>query len=366
MEGDSCKVYSTSQGKWLKGKITKQLKTEGWVTVEYGDGNEKDLHVDDKKHLQILSAKKAKAKSSKTKPKGAKQKSKAKEAKGSTKTKTSESSSKIDVGTQCEVFSRSKNEWMKGAVIKQLDASHVRVKYGGGGERNIKIDDKNFRLPATKTSGGSLAPTRNISKGPSSAKSSLNKSSRQVEVGGQCEIFSQSQNKWMKGKITKKLDRNHIRVEYGDGMEKDIEIGDEKLRLSATQRSDDTVGRRQREMLPPLRPDEICRLITHLPFLEHLARKSGKPIPVKGGLSQNQWDAAKARIIGAAARSAIEERSEGSSSETKHSLEGLPPPPKETMFDILVHRPLRPRPTPSAPGVTRSGKTVSIEPPRGY
>ena len=337
MEGDSCKVYSTSQGKWLSGKITKQLKIEGWVTVEYGDGNEKDLNINDKEHIKLLSAKGAKAKSSKTKPKEAKKRSKAKEAKGSTKTKASESSSKIKVGAQCEVFSRSQNKWKKGEVIQQLDASHVRVKYGGGGERNIKIDDKNFRLSASKTSGGSSAPTKNILKGPSSTKSSLNMSSGQVEVGDQCEIFSQSQNKWMKGKITKKLDRNHIRVEYGDGMEKDIEIGDEKLRLSATQKSVDTVGRRQREKVPPMRPDELCRLITYLPFLEHLARSSGKPIPLNGGLAQNQWDAVKARIIGGAARSsALGEGPAESSSETKHLLEGLQPPPKETMFEILT------------------------------
>ena len=209
MKGDSCKVYSSSQEKWLKGKITKQLEKEGWVTVEYGDGLEKDLNINDKEHIKLRPAK------------GARPKTK------TPTTKASDSSSKIKVGTQCEVFSRSKNKWIKAEVVKQLDASHVRVKYQGGGEGNIKIDDKNFRLSTSERP----------AKSERSAKSTKSKSS---------------------GKVS---------VEYEGGLKKDIDIGDDNALLASS-------GKRQRAEFPPLSTEEICRRIAILPYLERLARGS--------------------------------------------------------------------------------------------
>ena len=51
-------------------------------------------------------------------------------------------------------------------------------------------------------------------------------------VGKPCQIFSQSSNKWFDGEVTKELKGDHVRISYGEGLEKDLHVNDSDLRMT--------------------------------------------------------------------------------------------------------------------------------------
>ena len=50
--------------------------------------------------------------------------------------------------------------------------------------------------------------------------------------GSSCKVYSQSKGKWFEGEIVKVLNDEHVRVHYGDDMEKDLHIDDRHLKIS--------------------------------------------------------------------------------------------------------------------------------------
>eukprot|EP01084_Bolivina_argentea_P016436 30763_1 len=50
--------------------------------------------------------------------------------------------------------------------------------------------------------------------------------------GSTCKVYSESQDKWFDGEISKILDHGHVRVHYGDDMEKDIHIDNKYIKIS--------------------------------------------------------------------------------------------------------------------------------------
>ena len=201
MEGDKCEVYSSSQKTWHKGEITKQLPKEGWITVAYGDGLEKDLHIDDKEHLKLFSA----------------------------KPKTQRS----NIGRKSKVFSQSQQKWMDGVVTKELDGGKaVTVAYGDGLEKDLPIGDRDLKLSASKSPTKNQSQPTNYAMKPTNSKPGPKR--RKSNVGRKSLVYSQSQQKWMDGVVTKDLDGGKaVTVAYGEGLEKDLPIGDQDLKLSA-------------------------------------------------------------------------------------------------------------------------------------
>lgn len=53
-----------------------------------------------------------------------------------------------------------------------------------------------------------------------------------IMEGSSCKVYSESNQKWFDGEIVKILNDKHVRVHYGDDMEKDLHIDDKYLKIS--------------------------------------------------------------------------------------------------------------------------------------
>ena len=131
-------------------------------------------------------------------------------------------------GTQCEVFSLSQNKWIKGVVSKRLKRGYVRVQYGDDLEKDIHFEHEHLRLESGHTGGNnshSEGANKENQKGTRrSSRSTTNTGN--VTVGQRCQVFSRSQNQWFDGKVVKKLKGDDVRVQFGDGLEKDMDVND--------------------------------------------------------------------------------------------------------------------------------------------
>ena len=146
-------------------------------------------------------------------------------------------------GRKCEIFSQSQNKWMKGTVTERLKRGFLRVRFGKDLEKDIHSEDKHLRLSPDDSDNADLnlnelskilihdqAPNKKQTGNKTLHHPKLNM--KDISVGLQCTVYSESQKKWMDAVISQLLKRDHVRLRSGHDMEKDLDINDEHLKIT--------------------------------------------------------------------------------------------------------------------------------------
>ena len=134
-------------------------------------------------------------------------------------------------GAECEVFSLSQNKWISGIITKRLNRGYVRVQYGRDSEKDIHIDHEHLRLTQHPNTVENHHEQEANKENELPLDTDIDAHTSSPHIGTQCEIYSQSQRKWMDGIIWKLLQDDHVRVRYGHDLEKDIHLDSEDLTI---------------------------------------------------------------------------------------------------------------------------------------
>ena len=180
--GDAVEMYSESQGAWIAGVIIEIKRNK--IAVEYGD-RMRVVDLGDPKLSQYFKSKRLRSDSRRSR------------------------TPQFNVGDPCEVYSRSGEKWEQG-VVTEVGRRKIAVEYGDR-TRAIDLTDPElasyFRAPNLK-SGSSVYGL--------------------FVVGDAVEMYSQSQEAWVKGAVIE-VKGQKVAVEYGDRM-RVVDLADPQLK----------------------------------------------------------------------------------------------------------------------------------------